>query len=171
MKKLVFILLAALSLDSHAQQQLTPEQVKQMQEAMARQVQMMRTMVDVKASKLGFEETVAAIHTGAQKRGWKQGEPVDMQAVMKAQGFKEVGRMKVVPACPADANDKIAKASAGKSPPLTCRVTVFEGKDGLTYVMRMNLTGMSKLMEGDVAKAMAEIGADEDALFKTVLKD
>ena len=161
-------LLTVLSMAAYAQQQPSPEQVKQAQEAMTRQMQLMRSMVDVRPSRLGFEETVAAIHVGAEKRGWKPGEPVDMQALMKAQGFQDTGRMKVVPACPADANDRIAKASAGKAPPLSCRVTVFESKDGKTYVMRMNLTAMSKLMEGDLGKAMADIGAEEDALFKPI---
>jgi len=79
--------------------------------------------------------------------------------------------MKVLPACPADANERVAKASAGKAPPLSCRVTVFESKDGKAYVMRMNLTDMAKLLEGDLARTMAEIGAEEDALFKPITAD
>jgi len=171
MGKIALALLAILSLGAHAQQQPSPEQLKQVQEAMAKQMQLMRSMVDVHPSRLGFEETVAAIHIGAEKRGWKPGEPVDMQALMRSQGIKDTGRMKVLPACPADANERVAKASAGKAPPLSCRVTVFESKDGKAYVMRMNLTDMAKLLEGDLARTMAEIGAEEDALFKPITAD
>ncbi len=168
MKKLILALLFASSLAAQAQQPAapTPEQQKQMQEAMARQMQMMSVMFDLKKSKLGFDETVNAIRAGAQKRGWKLGETQDMGAAMKEAGSKDAKRMKVVPLCPAGANDKIAKVGGGKTPPLPCRATVFDGKDGKIYIMRMNLANVAKTMQGDLAKAMAEVAVEEEALYK-----
>lgn len=144
----------------------TPEQARQMQEAMARQMQMMAVMFDLRKSKLGFDETVNAIRTGAQKRGWTVGETQDMGAAMKAAGAQEAARMKVIPLCPAGAAEKVAKAGAGKVPPLPCRATVFDGKDKKVYVMRMNLANLAKTLQGDLAKAMAEVAAEEEALYK-----
>lgn len=175
MKKILWFGLALmLSLGARAQgpapAQPTPEQVKQMQEAMARQMQMMSVMFDLRKSRLGFDETINAIRAAAQKRGWKLGETQDMQTAMKEAGAKEAKRMKVISLCPSGANEKVSKAGAGKTPPLPCRVTVFDGKDGKIYVMRMNLANMAKTLQGDLAKAMAEVAAEEDALYKDILE-
>jgi hypothetical protein len=47
---------------------------------------------------------------------------------------------------------------------------VFDGKDGQLYVVRMNLSNLAKTLQGDLAKAMTEVGAEEDALYKDILK-
>jgi uncharacterized protein (DUF302 family) len=174
MKRLSFILMLACSFGVQAQQatpaQPTPEQAKQMQAAMARQMQMMSVMFELRKSKLSFDDTVNAIRSGAQKRGWKVGETQDMGAAMKEAGARDAKRMKVVSLCPAGANEKVAKAGAGKVPPLPCRATVFDGKDGKVYVMRMNLANIAKTMQGDLAKAMGEVAAEEEALYKDIVE-
>ncbi|MBM4182232.1 MAG: DUF302 domain-containing protein [Betaproteobacteria bacterium] len=168
-KSVLPLLLSCLAFTAHAQQPTaapTPEQAMQMQAAMARQMQMMSVMFDLKKSKLGFDETVNAIRAGAQKRGWKLGDTQDMGAAMKEAGAKDAARMKVISLCPAGAAEKVAKAGAGKVPALPCRATVFDGKDKKVYVMRMNLANVAKTLQGDVAKAMAEVAAEEEALYK-----
>lgn len=161
---------------AHAQQpaaptQPTPEQVKQMQAAMQHQMQMMAVMFDVRPSRLGYEETVNAVKAGAGKHGWPVGEVQDMQAQMHKAGMKDAKRMKIIPTCPAQANERIAKAGGGKAPPLPCRVTVFEDKDGKTMVVRMNTANMAKLVQDPaLAKALAEIGGEEEAVYKGILQ-
>jgi uncharacterized protein (DUF302 family) len=130
----------------------------------------MSVMFDLRKSKLGFEETINTIKSSAEKRGWKVGAVQDMQARMREAGAKDAKRMKVIELCPAGANEKVAKAAGGKAPPLPCRATVFDGKDGKLYVMRMNLTNLAKTLPGDLAKAMAEVGAEEEALYKSILE-
>ncbi len=148
----------------------TPEQIQQMQQAMmVRQMQMMSLLFDVRPSKLGFDETLSAIRAGASKRGWKVGEVQDLQAMMQKNGAKDAKPMKMLSLCPAGANEKVGKASGGKAPPLPCRATVFEGKDGKVYVMHINYGNMAKAMAGEVGKALSEIGAEEDALFRDLL--
>lgn len=147
----------------------TPEQMKQMQAMMQQQMQLMAVMFDARPAKQGFDETVKAVKSGAAKRGWSVGEAQDMQAKMQEAGQKDAKRMVVIPACPSQANEKLAKASGGKAPPLPCRATVFEGKDGKTYLVRMNTANMARMMQdAAVAKTMAEIGAEEDALYKDI---
>jgi len=165
---LVFILSAfSASVLAQGQPQPTPEQ---MQQAMLKQAQVMSVMFDLRKSKLGFEETISTIKSNAEKRGWKVGAVQDMQARMREAGAKDAKRMKVIELCPAGANEKVAKAAGGKAPPLPCRATVFDGKDGKLYVMRMNLTNLAKTLQGDLAKAMAEVGAEEEALYKSILE-
>jgi uncharacterized protein (DUF302 family) len=165
----------AFAQQSAAPTQPTPEQMKQMQAMMQaqmqHQMQMMAMMFDVRPSKLGYEETINAVKAGAGKQGWTVGEVQDMQAPMQKAGVKDAKRMKIIPTCPPKANERIAKAGAGKAPPLPCRVTVFEDKDGKTMVVRMNTANMSKLVQdANLAKALAEIGAEEEAVFKTILQ-
>jgi uncharacterized protein (DUF302 family) len=171
MKTLAFALLASFSLFAQAQAP-TPskEQMLQMQQMMmAQQMQMMAAMYDLRKSHLGFDETVAAIKAGAEKRGWKLGEVVDMQAEMRKAGAKDAKRMKVINLCPAGANDRVVKASAGKAPPLPCRATVFDGADGKTNVVRLNLHTLAKGMQGDLSRVLGELAAEEEALYKGIL--
>ena len=120
MKKAILFPLLALSLPALAQPpaQPTPEQ---MQKAMLQQAVVMSVMYDLRKSRLGFEETISAIKSGAEKRGWQVGAVQDMQAQMREAGAKDAKRMKVVHLCPAGANEKVAKAAGGKAPPLPCR--------------------------------------------------
>lgn len=150
---------------SAAQPQPTPQQ---MQEAMQRQMQMLAALFDVRDSRLGFEETVSALRTAAEKRGWVVEKVEDIQATMKAQGAKDAPRMKVIFACPKDANEQLNRASQGKLPPLPCRLTVFENKEGKTQVMRMNTGNMARAVQGDAAKVLAQVASEEEAVLKAI---
>ena len=172
MRRLAFALLAGASLAAQAQVPApSAEQAAQMQQLMmAQQLQMMATMYDLRHSRLGFEETVAAIKAGAEKRGWKLGEVLDMQAEMRKAGHKDARRMKIINLCPVHANERLARAGAGKAPPLPCRATVFEGNDGKFNVVRLNLHTLAKGMQGDLSKVLGELAAEEDALYKGILE-
>jgi uncharacterized protein (DUF302 family) len=172
MKRLVLILLAGASLAAQAQAPTpSPEQIQQMQQMMmARQMQMMAVMYDLRASRLGLADTVTAIRTGAQQRGWKLGDVIDMQAQMRKAGNKDAKPMVVINLCPAGANERVAKASGGKAPPLACRATVFETRDGKTNVVRLNLHTLAKGMRGELAKVLGELAVEEDALYKGILE-
>jgi uncharacterized protein (DUF302 family) len=169
MKTLTFFALLTMSLSALAQTSNQPSP-EQMQKAMLQQAQVMSVMFDLRKSKLGFEETINVIKSGAEKRGWKVGAVDDMQTAMREAGAKDAKRMKVIHLCPAGANEKVAKAGGGKTPALPCRATVFDGQDGKLYVVRMNLTNLAKTLPGDLAKAMAEVGAEEEALYKNILE-
>jgi len=165
----------ALAQQPGPQAQPTPEQMKQMQAMMQaqmqRQMQMMAVMFDVRPSKLGYDETVNAVKAGATQHGWSVGAAQDMQAKMREAGMKDAKRMTIIPACPAQANERLAKASGGKVPPLPCRVTVFEGKDGKTMLMRMNMANMAKVVQDPaVAKILGDIGSEEDVVYKDILQ-
>lgn len=174
MKTLAFILLACFSLSALAQAtQPSKEQMLKMQQVMLAQqmqMQMMATLYDLRKSRLGFEETVAAIKSGAEKRGWKVGDVLDMQAEMHKAGAKDAKPMKVINLCPVGANERVAKASGGKAPPLPCRATVFNGADGTVNVVRLNLHTLAKGMQGDLSRVLGEIASEEDALYKGIVE-
>jgi uncharacterized protein (DUF302 family) len=145
--------------------QVTPEQAQAM---MARQMQMMAAMFDYRRSKLGFDETVSAISVAADRQGWQKPTVQDVQADMAKSGVAASRRMKVLETCPSGFNDRLAKAGQGKLPPHPCRFTVFEARDGKTYVVRMNSALISRGLTGEAAKLMAFIGGDEETILKGI---
>lgn len=145
--------------------QPTPEQAQQM---MLQQMQMMAAMFDYRRSRLGFDETVGAVGAAMDRQGWKRGPVHDAQAAMVKAGMTDSKRMKVLEGCPAGFNEKLDKAGQGKLPPHPCRFTVFEGRDGKTYITRMNSGNIAKGLQGEAARLMAGIGADEEAILKGI---
>lgn len=143
----------------------TPEQAQQM---LLQQMQMMAAMFDYRRSRLGFDETVNALGTAMDRQGWKRGPVHDAQAAMIKAGMADSKRMKVLEGCPAGFNEKLGKAGQGKLPPHPCRFTVFEGRDGKTYVTRMNSALIAKGIQGEAAKLMAGIGSDEETILKGI---
>lgn len=172
MKKLLSALAVCLPLVGTATAQVvvpTPQLTQeQAQRLMMRQMQMMASMFDYRRSKLDLDETVAAIAAAAEKRGWKREQIHDVQAAMKQAGVSDGKRMKVILICPNDFNDKLAKASQGKLPPHPCRFTVFEGRDGKTYVVKMNSALFAQGLTGDAGKLLGQIAADEEAILKGI---
>lgn len=152
-------------------QPAAPQMTKeQMQQVMMRQMQMMAAMFDVRKSKLGFEDTVNALKANAEKRGWKVERVQDVQAEMIKAGVKDAKPMKVMHGCPAGANDKMAKAGQGKAPPLPCRYTIYDDKDGKARIIKLNTGLIAKASQGEVAKVMADVAAEEDALLQGIIQ-
>lgn len=165
-------LLAALLLAGHAQAQAPTPQLsqEQAQQLMARQMQMMAALFDYRRSRLGFDDTVKALAAAVDRQGWQKGPLHDVQAAMTQAGVADSKRMKVLESCPAGFNDRLAKAGQGKLPPHPCRFTVFEGRDGKTYLMRMNSSMLAKGLQGEPGRLMAAIAADEEAILKGIVE-
>jgi uncharacterized protein (DUF302 family) len=162
----LLVTLMLLSGSTQANPQLTPEQ--QMQLAQLRQVQMMSALFDLRPSRLGFDETIIALRTAAEKHQWKLGPTLDMGAAMAQAGVKDALRMKVIPTCPADADARIARATAGKSPPLPCRITVFVDKNQKVNLIKLNTANLAKSAKGELATIMTEIAAEEESVLKGI---
>lgn len=170
MTKFLASLLAGLLLAGAAQANAAigqPSQ-EQMQQAMQRQMQMLATLFDYRRSRLGFEETIAAIAAAAERQGWQKGPVHDAQAALKQAGMADGRRMKVILACPAGFNERLAQATQGALPPHPCRFTVFEGRDGKTYIVKMNSTYFARGLQGEAGRLMTAIAADEDAILRGI---
>lgn len=79
--------------------------------------------------------------------------------------------MAVLSVCPRNANERLAKAGAGKVPPLPCRTTVFEGMDGKIYLVRTNTANLAKLMQDSpAAKVLTEIAQEESTVYDSLVQ-
>lgn len=161
------VLLSGSLLAQSAPAQPSKEQV---QAAMMRQMQMMAIMFDYRKSRLGFDETVSAIGAAATKHGWGVSQVHDLQGPMAQAGASDSKRMKVIATCPKSANERLAKVSGGKLPPLPCRITVFEAKDGKAYVVRMNTALLARTLKDEPAKVMNDIANEEFAALKDIFE-
>lgn len=178
MKKplLALAALLALSAPALAQQPAAPQAPvpqmtkEQMQQIMLRQMALLAAMYDMRLSRLGFEETVTALKAGAEKRGWKVERIQDVQAEMAKAGAKDTRPIKVLHGCPAGVNDKLAKAGQGKVPPLPCRYTVMDDKDGKVRIIKLNTAMLAKANTGEVGKVLGEVAAEEDALLQGLVQ-
>lgn len=143
---------------------------EQVQAAMLRQMQMMAIMFDYRKSKFSFDDTINAITLSANKHGWNVGPVHDLQPSMKQNGIIDARRMKVMTTCPKGANERLAKVSQGKLPPLPCRITVFEAKDGKAYVVRMNTALLARGLKDEPARVMTEIAVEEATALKDIVE-
>lgn len=144
------------------------------QAARVRQAILMSAMFDLRKSRLGFEETVAAIRFSAERRGWRVGPTQDAQSTMNQAGIKDAPRIKVVPTCPPNANQKLLTASQSLNqpiPPLPCRITVLVDRDKQVQVVKMNTNHLARAAKNDhLARIMGEIAAEEEAMLKGIVE-
>ena len=165
-------LLALTLLVPTAQAEMSAQDAAQV--ARIRQAQLMTAMFDLRKSRLGFEETVAAIRLSAGKKGWRVGPTQDAQADMARAGVKDAPRIKVIPTCPPETNQRLARISqaSGKPiPPLPCRITVLIDKDGHVQVIKMNTAHLARAAKFDqLARVMGEIAAEEEAMLKGIVE-
>ncbi len=143
--------------------------MQQMQQAQAK---LMQAMMLEKPSKYGFEETVDALQKTAQARGWKIAGVFDAQEMMRKAGHADAKPMKIVGMCHPTLAEAVLKAQqqAQTPPSLTCRYSVFEGKDGKIYVMRFNTSLMAQMSQGGISAALTNLAKEEEAVMSSVLK-
>lgn len=167
-------LAALLLLSSHTAwaagtQQDVQANMQKMQEAQAK---VMAAMMTEKPSRLGFDETVAALQDAAKKRGWLVGQTMDMQDAMLKAGHKDAKPFKILAMCKKDLTESLLKAQAAQQtmPFAPCRMSVFEGKDGNIYVAKPNTELMAKIATPVFAPLLQQFVAEESAVLASVLK-
>jgi uncharacterized protein (DUF302 family) len=174
-KSIALVLALCFSLQAQAAQPApTPKDVQADAEKLAAaQSKLMLAMMLEKPSRLGFEETVAALQKNAQARGWKLAGVFDAQDAMRKAGHSYAKPMKVLGMCPQAQVEAVLKAEeAARMPPVgvNCRYSVYEGMDGKIYVMRFNTTLTAQMAKGDVAIALANLAKEEDAVMAGVVR-
>jgi uncharacterized protein (DUF302 family) len=174
-KSIALVSALVFSLAAHAGQgTATPQDVQADAARMAAaQNKLMQAMMLEKPSRLGFDDTVAALQKNAQARGWKFAGIFDAQDAMRKAGHKEAKPMKVLGMCPQAQVEAVLKAEQqAKLPPVgvNCRYSVYEGMDGKVYVMRFNTALTAQMAKGDVATALAGLSREEDAILAGVLR-
>jgi uncharacterized protein (DUF302 family) len=112
-------------------------------------------------SKLGFDETVAAIEQSVKDNNWSMPHQYNLQATLSKHGFT-VAPVKVLSLCKPEHAHEILKSDKERplSAMMPCRVSVYE-KDGKTYVSMMNSGFLSKFM-GKTAKEVMGVASAEN---------
>jgi uncharacterized protein (DUF302 family) len=154
----------------HAEQ--TTDTQASMQKMVAAQMKMMQTLMKEQPSHLGFDATVDTLVKTAKSRGWTVGGVMDMQEAMKKAGNESAKPMKIIGMCPKSLVEEVLHAEqAAQMPPggISCRYSVYEGKDGKIYVMHFNTEMAAKAAKGQVATALDNFVKEENAVLSGVL--
>ena len=122
-------------------------------------------------SRFGFGETEKTLALQIEENGWKITATHDMQETMKKNG-KEILPVKVIELCnPNHAYNILSKDELlSVSPMLPCRISIYEKKDGKTYVSRMNAPAFAAMIGGDAADTMVAAFNETEELLLHVIK-
>jgi uncharacterized protein (DUF302 family) len=133
---------------------------------------MPRMMLNVHESRLGFDETVAAIENSAMEQGWKVPKIYDIQKSLVDAGHTEMGRLTILSLCQPDHAYEILKEDSRKkvSAIMPCRLAVYEEKGGKVYVAGLNVGLMSKMFGGMIEEVMGDVADEEKEMLKKILK-
>jgi len=132
-------------------------------------------MIVTRESKLGFDETVAALEKRIPEQGWviSGGKPMDLNKSMaKHGGVKFEPRVKLVKLCNAEYAKSVLTTDRDISCMMPCSMAVWEGDDGKVYLSKMNMGLMAKMFGGNVAEVMGgKVVHDEEEILKGLLKN
>ncbi|MBN2593209.1 MAG: DUF302 domain-containing protein [Sedimentisphaerales bacterium] len=112
-------------------------------------------MIVTRESKLGFDETVAALEERIPEHGWviSGDQPIDMNKSMAKHGVIFKPRVKLVKLCNAEYAKDVLATDRHVSTMMPCTFSVWED-DGKIYLSKMNMALMAKMLGGNVAKVM-----------------
>ena len=137
-------------------------------------VAMPSLMIVTRESKLGFDETVAALEKRIPEHGWvvSGGRAIDMNKAMADHGgvtFKP--RVKLVKLCKAEYAKSVLTTDRHISCMMPCTMAVWETDDGKIYLSEMNMSLMAKMFGGNIAKVMGQkVVHDEEKMLEGLLK-
>ena len=133
-------------------------------------VVMPKQMFVVNESKLGFDETVAAIEKSAKDHNWSMPHLYDLQATMKKHNF-DVKPVKVFSLCKPDHAYQILSSDQERvvSALMPCRVAVYE-RNGKTYVSMLNSGLFSKFMGNKVKTVMGAASEENKQILSPVIR-
>ena len=135
-------------------------------------VMMPKLMVTTHESRLGFEETVAALQTAATGRQWLVPKIYDMQASFHEAGYTDMGKISILSLCQPEYAYNILKNDSDKfvTAVMPCRKGVYETKDGKVMISGMNMGLMSKMFGGNIATVMGGVADEEAEMLVQVIK-
>ena len=133
-------------------------------------VVMPKQMFVVNESKLGFDETVAAIEKSAKDHNWSMPHLYDLQATMKKHNF-DVKPVKVFSLCKPDHAYQILSSDQERvvSALMPCRVAVYE-RNGKTYVSMLNSGLFSRFMGNKVKTVMGAASDENKQILSPVIR-
>ena len=134
-------------------------------------VLMPRLMLTVHDSRLGFDDTVAAIQSSAEAHGWKCPKVYDVQKTINGVGH-DLGRVTILSLCQPDHAFRILEEDSNKkvTAVMPCRMGVFETRDGRVRIAELNVGLMGRIFGGTIAKVMGQVAEEEKMILASVVQ-
>lgn len=129
-------------------------------------------MIQTHQSRFSVDDTIAVLSRAAREQGWVVPKVYDMQGSLAAKGFTDFRPMKIVSLCqPHHASQVLAQDDDKRLVSIMpCRLGIYETGDGQVYVAGMNIGLMSRMFGSEVAQAMQQASADEEAMLQAVIR-
>jgi len=129
-------------------------------------------MIKNDESRLGFDETVAAIQEKVTEQGWVVSGVRDFQKSVTAQGGKLDHRVKLVEICHPKYASSVLNSDRHLATLMPCALAVYEDDEGRVHVSRMNVGLMGRMFGGNVSHVMAgQVAPDEEAILAGILTE
>ncbi len=131
---------------------------------------MPKMMIVTQESRLGFDETVAALEQAIPQQGWVVSTVSDMNKSMAKHGVEFAPRVKLVKLCKPEYAQSVLTTDRHVSTLMPCTIAVWEGDDGRVYLSKMNMSLMAKMFGGNIAKVMGgSVARDEHAILAGII--
>jgi len=130
-------------------------------------------MIVTRESKLGFEETIAALEKRIPEHGWviSGDQPIDMNKSMAKHGVIFKPRVKLLKLCKAEYAKSVLTTDWHVTTMMPCTFSVWDGDDGKVYLSKMNMALMAKMFGGNIAKVMGKkVVHDEEKILQGLLE-
>lgn len=134
---------------------------------------MPKFLVHIVQSKHGLEETVSEIEKATLEKGWKVPHIYDIQKTLQGSGYDKMTPLKIISMCQPDHAYSLLSSETEKfiSSMMPCRAAVYGKKDGKTYIAYMNISLMSKLFGGRIAKIMGDVSTEQNEIFSPFIAE
>lgn len=131
-----------------------------------------KMMIVTQESRLGFDQTVAALEEAIPANGWVVSTVSDMNKSMARHGVEFGPRVKLVKLCKPEYAKSVLTTDRHVSTLMPCTVAVWEGDDGKVYLSKMNMSLMAKMFGGNIAKVMGgSVARDEHAILSGIVQN
>ena len=127
-------------------------------------------MIVTKESKLGFDETVAAVRQRITENGWSMKGVSDISHEINKAGYEFKPKVTIIKLCKAEYAQVVLSTDRYVSCLMPCTMSIWEGDDGKVYLSKMNMSLMARLFGGNIGKIMGgNVINDEEKMLEGLL--
>jgi uncharacterized protein (DUF302 family) len=129
-------------------------------------------MIETRPSRLGFDETVAALETSIAEHGWSSPATLNLNKSMAKHGVELGPQVRVVQMCHPEYAKQVLETDRYVASLMPCAFAVWESDGGEVFVSKMNTGLMGKVFGGNIARVMGgSVAREEEAIAEGVLAD
>jgi uncharacterized protein (DUF302 family) len=124
-------------------------------------------MIHERQSPFGFEKTVEIIQENVKKEGWILTKVYDFQKSLVKHKQPDPGKIKLLKLCHPEIAGRMLGQDDHKyvSVMMPCSVSVYQKKDGHTYVASMNMGLMSMVMGSEVGAILKRVAEEDERIL------